>query len=412
MRIEYVLIEKQDSQQQNPSKRRITTLLKKQFPDIASNVIYIQGKRKKFEIEYKITCCSATDDESTDNIYNMVLEPKHNDKGRCAELLECAHHKILELIDSDKKYHIVTANDELSEYYCNKAYPKYQHFERQLRHLIFKVVTKAYGNMWTEATFSKELRAKLKDEVKTRGNNKREEVLIEQALHEMTMGQLIDYLFYGPCEVDISIELDEHYSTKKLKQLSDDDLLALLEKARRKSVWNLFLVDDIDIDEPIAKLITLKNNRNKVAHCKQFYSNEYKETIKYIEMFIPKIESAIENARIADALTIRDVLLGFSDYTVKLATISANIGRMVAPALQRMADISAQITQAFANSTLHRMSEIISQINTSPYLDAIAKAQENLLSYNFPQLYLQDSEEILTDEETLEEDNNEQENEE
>lgn len=76
------------------------------------------------------------------------------------------------------------------------------------------------------------------------------------------------------------------------------------------------------------------------------------------------------------------------------------LGQIVAPALQRMADVSAQITQAFTNSTLQRISEIISQINTSPYLDAIARVQENMVSFDFPQLYLQNTEDILTDEET------------
>lgn len=409
MRIEYVLIEKQNDQQQNPSKRRIVGLLKNQFPDITSNVIYIQGKRKKIEVEYKITCCSATDDESLDNIYNILLESNHTDKARSAGLLEEVNAKISEFIKTNKQYHLVLASDGLSEYFCNKAYPKYQHFERQLRHLIFKVVTKAYGNMWTEATFSKELRKEIKEKVRTTGNNTREEVLIEESLHEMTMAQLIDYLFHGVCELDIITELDEHYPSKKLKELSREELIELLEKSRRKSVWNMFFVNEIDIDEPRSKLIVLKNNRNKVAHCKQFYSAEYKQTMEYIDMFIPEIESAIENATITDALTTRDILIGFSDYTIKLAS---QIGQMVAPALQRMADISTQITQVFANSALQRMSEIISQINTSPYLDAIAKAQENLSSYNFPQLYLQTSEDVLTDEETVDEDNDEQENEE
>jgi len=412
MRIEYVLIEKQDDKQQKPSKARIMAFLRNRFPDISKNTIYIQGKRKKFEIEYYITCCSATDDGSIDNIYNIILEPKHNDKGKCAELLECANSKIVELVNTDKKYHIVIASDGLSEYFCNKAFPKYQHFERQLRHLIFKVVTKAYGNMWTEATFPKELKKELKEKVRTTGNNTREEVLIEESLHEMTMSQLIDYLFHGICEIDIITELDERYPPKKLKELSTEELIELLEKARRKSVWNVFFVNDIDIDEPKAKLVVLKNNRNKIAHCKQFHSVEYNETIQYIDLFMPKIELAIENAAISDSLTTRDVLLSFSDYTVKLASISANIGQMVAPALQRMADISAQITQAFANSALKRISEIVSQFNTSPYLDAIAKAQENLLLHNLSQLYLPTSEDILTDEEeTVEGDNDEQEKE-
>ena len=62
--------------------------------------------------------------------------------------------------------------------------------------------------------------------------------------------------------------VDEHFSPRKQKELSADKLIELLEKVRRKSVWNMFLVNDID--EPITKLIIKKNNRNKVAHCGNF----------------------------------------------------------------------------------------------------------------------------------------------
>ena len=50
MRIEYVLIEKQDDKQQKPSKSRITAFLRNQFPDISTNTIYIQGKRKNLKL--------------------------------------------------------------------------------------------------------------------------------------------------------------------------------------------------------------------------------------------------------------------------------------------------------------------------------------------------------------------------
>ena len=394
MRIEYVLIEKQE-EQQKPSKRRINALLRKQFPDISSNIIYIQGKRKKFEVNYKITCCAATDDGSNDNIYNISLEVNHNDKNRCIELLEQVNRRIIDLINTDPNYHIIIANDELSEYFCNKAYPKYQHFERQLRHLIFNVVTKAYGNMWAKVTFSEELRKKLKEDVKTYGGNKREEVLIEQALHEMTMAQLIDYLFYGPCEIDIVTELDEHYPSKKLKELSNDELVELIEKSRRKSVWNMFLANDIDIDEPKEKLTVLKNNRNNVAHCKQFYLKDYKKTTEYIDIFVPKIELAIENATIADDVSIRSVLLGFGEYTVGLANIAANIGQTIAPALQRMADISASITAALRSEVVQSIVNATSSIgnmlaqnimNNYPSFNAISTIQENMNKLLLPSL--------------------------
>ena len=358
MRIEYVLIEKQGKQKLKPSKSRITQLLKKCFPSITSGIISIKGKRKTFDLTYQITCCPATDNDSTDNIYNIAIECTHSNKQKCVELIEKAHNELSQLITLEQDCHLIIADDELSEYFCNRAYPKYQHFERQLRHLIFKVVTKAYGNLWTKLTLPSELKKRLKDDITSRRGTTKEDILIEEALHEMTMGQLIDYLFYGPSEIMLPEYIDEHYPVNKLKQLSKEELITIIEKTRKKSVWNLFIAKDIDINEPQRKLSFLRENRNKVAHCKQFYSDDYNKSIEYIDLFIPKIESAIENASIADSLSIRSVLLGFGDFTIGLANMAAKIGQMLSPALLKIAEINASITAALRSETIDNLTAI------------------------------------------------------
>lgn len=351
MRIEYVLIEKQNKELKKVSKDRIILLFKRCFPEANSSEITIKGARKDFYLPCKITCSNAISEKSTDFIYNISISCEHDDKRKAAELLEKAHLAFQDYIDKDKNYHLIIANDELSEYYCNRAYPKYQKFERQLRHLIFKIVTKAYGNLWAKETLPEEMRKNLREEIKLRNGATREDVVIEAALHEMSMGQLIQYLFYAPSEFSLPDYLDEHISPNQLKGKSKDDLVALIERTRKKSLWNLFLADDFSIEEPQAKLKTLRENRNAVAHCKQFYSVDYIRTVEYIDLFLPKIEAAVKKATIQDPPTVRNVIRGFGEYTIALASISQRINEAIGPAIKAVAEMSAPIYKAFQNET-------------------------------------------------------------
>ena len=278
MKLEYVLIEKKNDKTISADKERIKKIFEEIYEKLDDIHIFVRGKRKLFEIKYKITCGTSTSGEKADFIYNITFEFENKDKMREADVLEKTNILFQNKIDELRDYFLIVANDGISTFYCNKIYPKYQNFERQLRHLIFKVVTRAYGCLWTSETLSEEMKRNLKEEIKTRNGNKKADMLIQEALHEMTMGQLIEYLFYGQSEIVLPDYIDEHLPIYKLKKMSKDELIALLEKGRRKSVWNLYLSEKFDIDEPKTKLRILKNNRNKVAHCKQFYYEDYELT--------------------------------------------------------------------------------------------------------------------------------------
>lgn len=400
MHIEYVLIEKNNKNRTKPSKNRITALLKKEVYSVSSEIITIQGKRKLFELRYKITCCPTTEGVSCDNIYNIYISAEYKSLPKCAELLETINDVFRNLVNIDSDYHLIVASDGLSEYYCNKIYPKYQHLERQLRHLIFKVVTKSYGNLWTKQTLPDEMKKSLKDTIKIRSGYSKEDILIEQALHEMTMGQLIEYLFYGKAEVDFKDYIDEYYPIEKLKELGHEELLTLIEKSRKKSIWNIFLAKDIDIEEPKKKLTYLRENRNKVAHCKQFYFSEYSTSLEYINIFLPKIDAAIEKATITQPITAKDILLGFGEFTVGLANLTASIGQMISPAITAMAEISATAAKMLGEN-IYSITETISKIKLDiPQVDIpkidfpkidIPKIDFPRINYpkiNFPKIYI------------------------
>lgn len=360
MHIDYVLIEKATKDRDKADKARVMSIFSDCFPAVTNQTITVAGKRKNFELTYHINCGTTTSSDSTDYVYNITLECNHNEKMRCAELLEKAHSAFRCQVDKLSDYHLIVAEDGLSEYYCNRAYPKYQKFERELRHLIFKIVTRAYGNMWTAQTLSPEMKKKLKEDIKSRNGGKKDDALIEAALHEMTMGQLIDYLFYGTSEITIEDYLDEHLPPAKLREMSKEDLVKILERGRRKSVWNLYFANEFRIDEPRKKLGVLRVNRNKVAHCKQFHAEDYKETIAYIDMFMSPIDTAIQNATFRDPVSVKDVLCGFGEYTIQLSNYSKQLGQMIGPAVQRMSEIGQAILNAYSKSLSGELSKTLS----------------------------------------------------
>lgn len=360
MHIEYVLIEKATKDRAKADKARVISIFSDCFLGVTNQTITIAGKRKNFELAYSINCGTTTSSDSTDYVYNISLECNHNEKAKCAELLENAHTAFRCKIDKLPDYHLIVAEDGLSEYYCNKAYPKYQKFERELRHLIFKIVTKAYGNMWTAQTLSPEMKKKLKEEIKSRNGGKKDDALIEAALHEMTMGQLIDYLFYGTSDISNEDYLDEHLPPAKLRELSKEDLVKILERGRRKSVWNLYFANEFRIDEPRKKLGVLRANRNKVAHCKQFHAEDYKETIAYIDLFMGPIETAIQNATFREPVAVKDVLCGFGEFAIQLNNYSMQIGKIIGPAIQRMSEIGEAILKAYSMNISEELGKSIS----------------------------------------------------
>ena len=126
----------------------------------------MQPSRKVFNLEYSIGTEKTTESDNKDIVYHITVSSDHPEKSRQAELLEFFHKKYEVVFSQRKEYHLIVAYDGVSEYYCNKVYPKFQHFERQLRHLIFKVVTRAYGSVWAKETLEKDTKDKLKNNIK------------------------------------------------------------------------------------------------------------------------------------------------------------------------------------------------------------------------------------------------------
>lgn len=392
MRIEYVLTE---SNHDKPDKWRIKNLIKKEFPDLDSLNILVQPSRKVFNLGYSITTEKTIENDNTDIVYHITVSSDHPEKSRQAELIEFFHKRFEVIFSQRKDYHLIVAYDGVSEYYCNKVYPKFQHFERQLRHLIFKVVTRAFGSLWTKKTLNKEIREKLKKAIESIKGIKKEDLLVEQALYEMSLGQLIDYLFYGEENTDIFEKLDDKYPIDYLKALTKEELISIIEHARKKSIWNDFLAKEIKIELPVTKLKYIKEKRNNVAHCKFFYKEDYEQASLYLDEFSPEIDQAIENATIIDALTLSDIAYGFVRFISEMAQGAV---RALSPAINALADIVNYVNSEIQQTSFSKLGEALAELSSVAVLPNISDDNSNDDEINIESKNISSEEETETNE--------------
>lgn len=225
-----------------------------------------------------------------------------------------------------------------------------------------------------EKTLNKEIREKLKKAIESIKGIKKEDLLVEQALYEMSLGQLIDYLFYGEENTDIFEKLDDKYPIDYLKALTKEELISIIEHARKKSVWNNFLAKEIKIEFPVTKLKYIKQKRNNVAHCKFFYIDDYKIASEYLDEFSPEIDQAIENATIIDALTLSDIAYGFVRFISEMAQGAV---RALSPAINALADIVNYVNSEIQQTSFSKLGEALAELSSVAVLPNISDDNSN-----------------------------------
>ena len=68
---------------------------------------------------------------------------------------------------------MIVSYDSVSEYYCNKAYPKLNKLERNLRKLLFNTYTVNFGVDYYQKTVSPDLQKKIKGVIQAKGNEEK-----------------------------------------------------------------------------------------------------------------------------------------------------------------------------------------------------------------------------------------------
>lgn len=399
MRIQYILLPKKSSKSDLDSKK-IKKILNHCFNNVTNNSFSVKPNRSEYVVNYQISYSSYSTAESSSKFYCVEFKYEHSRKDRTAEVLNYAS-RLLTSCDEASWYHLIILVDEVSEYYCNKSFPKFQKFERLLRQLIFIIVVKAFGSLWVEKTISENKRKDLKRIISQHypnlSKNKvlRDEKIIDEALYHMDISDLENFLFKESRDIDPSMLIDSDLSPELIVDMNKDEIIKIIEKGRLKSLWDRFFASIIFIDKPENIIEELRLLRNKVAHSKQFNLEDYEKVEKLNNQFIPLIEKAIEEIEMIryEPLFTSDILSGISNALLKFANMSERIGRMVAPAVSQLADIGLTASKmiqdslkiqspetSFSNQMAVNLKSFLPDLSITSSISEQLNAQSKLLS--------------------------------
>ena len=114
----------------------------------------------------------------------------------------------------EDNYIMIVSYDSISEYCCNKAYPKLNKLERNLRQLLFSNYTVNFGSDYYQTTISPELQVMIKGVIQAKGNEEKKNIeRLKKFFYSMEFSDIQTLLF-----------------TKKWTKLEEDSKSEFLSK--------------------------------------------------------------------------------------------------------------------------------------------------------------------------------------
>ncbi len=391
MRIEYIFIRKSNEPMKVTEK--IYTLrppfkpfLKGLFSDVTDSSFKVKLKSKEYTVAYHLTTCESEEADSACSMYNLTVSIDNQRKDRCAEILTSVNQAIL-CNEAKEQYNIILAYDGVSKYYCDRAYPDLNEFERNVRNLVFRIVTKAFGAKWLDKTTSEEMKNSLKASIQTRPRALRDERLIDTALYEMDIKELEDYLFVPRRDISCEQVVDVALSPQNLKQMTKEQIEAKLNTARPMSLWERQFSKKVSIEGLQEALQRIRVLRNQVAHAKPFSYTDFKKCRSALQEINPQIEQAIFDISGIEydlTETIR-TLTGFGDVWTVAVAKALEFNREISAA---MSEIGGSLKEAYkalelmpspaereALRQMEALQPVISMVQSLP-LDKIQRSYE------------------------------------
>jgi hypothetical protein len=201
-----------------------------------------------------------------------------------------------------QNYIEIISYDAISEYYCNKIYPKLNELERNLRKLLFNTYVVNFGLSYYQTTISGDMQNKIKSVIQAKGNEEKKEMeRLQNFFYSMDFADIQQMLFVPHwTDVDENAKIDFLKSHEDLSKLTDDKLRKAFSEISPKSDWERFFADKMDVDITQSLINKIRRSRNSVAHCKLFYQAEYTDCNKAIGKFNKAIKSAITVTEVKD----------------------------------------------------------------------------------------------------------------
>lgn len=385
MRIEYIFIRKNSEPVQ--VTRKIYTLvppfkpfLKSLFEDVSEDSFKVRLKTRDYDVFYRYTTSKSESSEMQNSMYYLTISIDGQRKERCAEILNLANKTILSA-GAKEQYNIILSYDGVSKYYCDRAYPQLNEFERNIRNLVFRILTKAFGAKWLDKTATDEEKNNLKAKIQTRPKLFRDERLIEEALYEMDIKELENYLFVPKRDVSCEQMVDSILSEEKLAQMTKEEIEAELAAARPKSLWERQFAHKVSIDGLHEKLKELRTLRNKVAHAKAFSCEDFSNCQGIVNEMTAQIEQAIFDVSVKEydlSETIRTIS-DFGDawtsniskalqYNMGISSALSEMGSSIKNAYQVL-NVMPSLKVSEALKHLAELTPIISAVQNSPAME-------------------------------------------
>ena len=275
---------------------------------------------------------------------NVYLSIKVDGKTK-HQSIKCLEHVQDKLLCSgiEEDYITIISFDSISEYYCNKLYPKLNSLERKLRRLLFNTYVVNFDHEYYKTTISEELQINAKKLIQAKGSTeKKEERRIQEFFYSMEFFD-IQQLLFSPTWNDYDEKQRQDFlnSHVDLTKLTDEELRKQFTEFSPKSDWERFVIGKTNdtTEEIIATLEEIRKFRNKVAHCK-FLSFENYNACK---IAILKMSRAIDQAlKITEEKDF---------YDKNIETLSKSFERMREELNEAMKEISKTVREISRNIT-------------------------------------------------------------
>lgn len=332
MEIEYIFIQKEETPIEEGEVKyglfpKFFLFLEKDFINLTKNSFDFEYKKRIYTIYFNcVNCRSGENGEYPMSYFTISINLKVKQRG--AEVLDFVNQTILKHEDKSE-YTVINSYDGVSKYYCDRAYPKFNEFERKIRSLIFRLLTKDFGEQWLNETTTVEQRNEYKEKLRCKQKSLKEQKLIEEALYAMDISQLELFLFAPTRHMPIGKLLDEEFSEEKLKKLTNKELLLILDNLKPRSVWEKCFKEQVSIENLQQKLKDLRLFRNMVAHSKFFYRTDFDQAVvKLIDDLLQQIEVAIYDVSINkyEPLTLQDKVFGLASTFKEFALNDVSFG--------------------------------------------------------------------------------------
>ena len=318
-----------------------------------------------FNLENKETCCEVKF-QINSVVKTYYLDVIISGKSR-AQIVKGLEHiqATIENSSITQNYIEIISYDAVSEYYCNKIYPKLNELERNLRKLLFNIYVVNFGLDYYRTTVSGELQSKIKGVINVDGKTDRDKLrdiykVSNKEADEIARWQRFFYSFEfvdiqkllfakGWTNEDEKAKASFLQKNQDLSQLTDEELRMAFCKYTPQSDWERFFnskIPGLDAEKIIEEI---RKSRNNIAHCKFFYRAEYESCSSAIRNLNKALISAIKITEDKDFSDknheyIKNALSGALE---TIGLITQSISDMIKPALQGMGKFAETMSRYF-----------------------------------------------------------------